>query len=57
MQNMPRALQTGPTWQLLTYRYQSKGHVEFADFNPKDIWRYARFGGQRSRYERVVAPF
>ncbi|EES8065956.1 PefC/AfrB family outer membrane usher protein [Escherichia coli] len=37
--------------QLLTYRYQSKGHVEFADFNPKDIWRYARFGGQRSRYE------
>ncbi|HAU9271844.1 TPA: PefC/AfrB family outer membrane usher protein [Escherichia coli] len=37
--------------QLLTYRYQSKGYVEFADFNPKDIWRYARFGGQRSRYE------
>ncbi len=37
--------------QLLTYRYQSKGYVEFADFNPKDIWRYARYGGQRSRYE------
>lgn len=34
--------------QLLTYRYQSKGYVEFADFNPKDIWHY---GGQRSRYE------
>ncbi|EOX8380403.1 PefC/AfrB family outer membrane usher protein [Salmonella enterica] len=37
--------------QLLTYRYQSKGYVEFADFNPKDIWRYKRYGGQRSRYE------
>ncbi|EFA5471575.1 TPA: PefC/AfrB family outer membrane usher protein [Escherichia coli] len=37
--------------QLLTYRYQSKGYVEFTDFNPKDIWRYARYGGQRSRYE------
>ncbi|EEY9726722.1 PefC/AfrB family outer membrane usher protein [Escherichia coli] len=34
--------------QLLTYRYQSKGYVEFADFNPKDIWRY---GNQKSRYE------
>ncbi|EET4566659.1 PefC/AfrB family outer membrane usher protein [Escherichia coli] len=37
--------------QLLTYRYQSKGYVEFADFNPKDIWRYSRYGSQRSRYE------
>ncbi|HCS6391622.1 TPA: PefC/AfrB family outer membrane usher protein [Escherichia coli] len=34
--------------QLLTYRYQSKGYVEFADFNPKDVWRY---GNQKSRYE------
>lgn len=34
--------------QLLTYRYQSKGYVEFADFNPKDIWRY---GNKKSRYE------
>ncbi|EIV0763240.1 PefC/AfrB family outer membrane usher protein [Escherichia coli] len=34
--------------QLLTYRYQSKGYVEFADFDPKDIWRY---GNQKSRYE------
>ncbi|EEV0101561.1 PefC/AfrB family outer membrane usher protein [Escherichia coli] len=34
--------------QLLTYRYQSKGYVEFADFNPNDIWRY---GNQKSRYE------
>ncbi|EPZ9533157.1 outer membrane usher protein PefC [Escherichia coli] len=34
--------------QLLTYRYQSKGYVEFAEFNPKDIWRY---GNQKSRYE------
>lgn len=37
--------------QLLTYRYQSKGYVEFADFNPKDMWRYTRYGDQRSRYE------
>ncbi|HCN7964793.1 TPA: fimbria/pilus outer membrane usher protein [Escherichia coli] len=28
--------------------YQSKGYVEFAEFNPKDIWRY---GNQKSRYE------
>lgn len=35
--------------QLLTYRYQSKGYVEFADFNPKELWRY--YGRQRSRYE------
>ncbi|EMU6860915.1 PefC/AfrB family outer membrane usher protein [Escherichia coli] len=34
--------------QLLTYRYQSKGYVEFSDFNPKDIFRY---GNQKSRYE------
>ncbi|HCO6166317.1 TPA: PefC/AfrB family outer membrane usher protein, partial [Escherichia coli] len=34
--------------QLLTHRYQSKGYVEFAEFNPKDIWRY---GNQKSRYE------
>lgn len=34
--------------QLLTYRYRSKGYMEFADFNPKDIWRY---GNQKSRYE------
>ncbi|HAX5182066.1 TPA: PefC/AfrB family outer membrane usher protein, partial [Escherichia coli] len=36
--------------QLLTYRYQSKGYVEFADFNPTDIWRW-RGGNQKSRYE------
>lgn len=34
--------------QLLTYRYQSKGYVEFADFNPKETWRY---GSHKSRYE------
>lgn len=34
--------------QLLTYRYQSKGYVDFADFNSKDDWRY---GNQKSRYE------
>ncbi|WP_137652011.1 PefC/AfrB family outer membrane usher protein [Escherichia albertii] len=34
--------------QLLTYRYQSKGYTEFADFNPKDMKRY---GTQKSRYE------
>ncbi|EEW0950314.1 PefC/AfrB family outer membrane usher protein [Escherichia coli] len=37
--------------QLLTYRYQSKGYVEFADFNPKDTWMYVRYDGLRSRYE------
>ncbi|MCQ1591437.1 PefC/AfrB family outer membrane usher protein [Escherichia coli] len=36
--------------QLLTYRYQSKGYVEFADFNPTDIWRW-RGANQKSRYE------
>ncbi|EPC3697326.1 PefC/AfrB family outer membrane usher protein [Escherichia coli] len=34
--------------QLLTYRYQSKGYVEFTDFNPKYTWHY---GNQKSRYE------
>ncbi|EJC6630852.1 PefC/AfrB family outer membrane usher protein [Escherichia coli] len=36
--------------QLLTYRYQSKGYVEFVDFNPVDSWR-RRGGNQKSRYE------
>lgn len=34
--------------QLLTYRYQSKGYVEFVNFNSKDLWRYSN---QKSRYE------
>lgn len=34
--------------QLLTYRYQSKGYVEFGEFNTKDTWRY---GNLKSRYE------
>lgn len=34
--------------QLLTYRYQSKGYVEFADFDPKNNWSY---GNKKSRYE------
>lgn len=34
--------------QLMAYRYQSKGYVEFANFNPTD--RYARYN-QKSRYE------
>nr|WP_329602464.1 PefC/AfrB family outer membrane usher protein [Plesiomonas shigelloides] len=34
--------------QLLTYRYQSKGYVEFADFDPK---KPKTFDNQRSRYE------
>ena len=34
--------------QLLTYHYQSKGYVEFADFDPKETWRY---GNRKSRYE------
>ncbi|EPS6255052.1 TPA: PefC/AfrB family outer membrane usher protein [Escherichia coli] len=38
--------------QLLTYRYQSKGYVEFADFDPKDTWFY---GNRKSRYEARVS--
>lgn len=34
--------------QLLTYRYQSKGYVEFADFSPRDRWY---MDNQKSRYE------
>lgn len=34
--------------QLLAYRYQSKGYVEFANFNPKDI---GHANSQKSRYE------
>ena len=33
---------------LMAYRYQSKGYVEFADFNPQD--RYSNYN-QKSRYE------
>lgn len=34
--------------QLLTYRYQSKGYVEFSDFSPRDKWY---MDNQKSRYE------
>ncbi|EAB8636066.1 outer membrane usher protein PefC [Salmonella enterica subsp. enterica] len=34
--------------QLLTYRYQSKGYVEFSDFSPRDRWY---MDNQKSRYE------
>ena len=34
--------------QLLTYRYQSKGYVEFSDFTPRDKWY---MDNQKSRYE------
>lgn len=34
--------------QLLTYRYQNKGYIEFADFNPQQNWLYSN---KKSRYE------
>lgn len=34
--------------QLLTYRYQSKGYVEFSDFSPRDRWY---MDNQKSRHE------
>ncbi|UCQ27281.1 PefC/AfrB family outer membrane usher protein [Edwardsiella tarda] len=38
--------------QLLTYRYQTRGYVEFADFNPGDTYFSSYgFGNQKSRYE------
>ncbi|EFK2820991.1 PefC/AfrB family outer membrane usher protein [Escherichia coli] len=38
--------------QLTTYRYQSKGYVEFSSFDPAD--RYARYN-QKSRYEATLS--
>ncbi|HAP0119857.1 TPA: PefC/AfrB family outer membrane usher protein, partial [Escherichia coli] len=38
--------------QLTTYRYQSKGYVEFSGFDPAD--RYARYN-QKSRYEATLS--
>ncbi|HBA3615016.1 TPA: PefC/AfrB family outer membrane usher protein [Escherichia coli] len=38
--------------QLTTYRYQSKGYVEFSGFDPVD--RYARYN-QKSRYEATLS--
>ncbi|EMF1484438.1 PefC/AfrB family outer membrane usher protein [Escherichia coli] len=38
--------------QLTTYRYQSKGYVEFSGFDPED--RYARYN-QKSRYEATLS--
>lgn len=38
--------------QLTTYRYQSKGYVEFSGFDPTD--RYARYN-QKSRYEATLS--
>ncbi|HCR4019039.1 TPA: PefC/AfrB family outer membrane usher protein [Morganella morganii] len=34
--------------QILTYRYQTEGYTEFADFEPRTTWFY---GNQKSRYE------
>ncbi|EFN6235602.1 PefC/AfrB family outer membrane usher protein [Escherichia coli] len=36
---------------LMAYRYQSKGYVEFANFNPQE--RYSHYN-QKSRYEMLV---
>ncbi|HAW2552710.1 TPA: PefC/AfrB family outer membrane usher protein [Escherichia coli] len=38
--------------QLLTYRYQSKGYVEFSDFNHRDRWY---MDNQKSRYEARIS--
>ncbi len=38
--------------QILTYRYQSKGYVEFSDFSPRDHWS---IDNQKSRYEARVS--
>lgn len=38
--------------QLLTYRYQTRGYVEFASFNPGDTYFSSYgYGNQKSRYE------
>ncbi|MII49968.1 outer membrane usher protein PefC [Salmonella enterica subsp. enterica serovar Bredeney] len=34
--------------QLLTYRYQTQGYTEYADFNPNEVYSYAR---EKARYE------
>ncbi|ECW0471767.1 PefC/AfrB family outer membrane usher protein [Salmonella enterica subsp. enterica] len=47
-----KAFSTDTNLQLTTYRYQSKGYVEFSGFNPAD--RYARYN-QKSRYEAYLS--
>ncbi len=47
-----KAFSSDTNLQLTTYRYQSKGYVEFAGFDPAD--RYARYN-QKSRYEAYLS--
>lgn len=47
-----KAFSSDTNLQLTTYRYQSKGYVEFASFDPAD--RYARYN-QKSRYEAYLS--
>ena len=37
--------------QLLAYRYQTKGYVEFSEFDPHDVDHINMLGKRRSRYE------
>lgn len=47
-----KAFSSDTNLQLTTYRYQSKGYVEFSAFDPAD--RYARYN-QKSRYEAYLS--
>ncbi len=47
-----KAFSSDTNLQLTTYRYQSKGYVEFANFDPTDS--YARYN-QKSRYEAYLS--
>ncbi|HAK5377184.1 TPA: PefC/AfrB family outer membrane usher protein [Salmonella enterica] len=47
-----KAFSSDTNLQLTTYRHQSRGYVEFADFNPAD--RYTRYH-QKSRYEAYLS--
>lgn len=47
-----KAFSSDTNLQLSTYRYQSRGYVEFSDFAPSD--RYTRYH-QKSRYEAYLS--
>lgn len=47
-----KAFSSDTNLQLTTYRYQSRGYVEFAQFDPTDL--YARYN-QKSRYEAYLS--
>ncbi|CAD5758072.1 putative fimbrial usher protein FanD [Escherichia coli] len=49
-----KAFSSDTNLQLTTYRYQSKGYTEFANFDPTDRYGYARYN-QKSRYEAYLS--